>query len=101
MTWPPGPASPRPPSTPGTAGDAVPAPSASATPSDIDEARSNDGSTSTPTPHLSPGATTVTRPELPLGTWGRIRREEVGPNRFRARARFRDYDGHTRDVEAW
>jgi integrase len=43
----------------------------------------------------------VARPELPLGTWGRIRREELGPNRFRARARFHDYDGHTRDVEAW
>ncbi len=43
----------------------------------------------------------MARPELPLGTWGRIRREEMGPNRFRARARFRDYDGHTRDVEAW
>jgi hypothetical protein len=43
----------------------------------------------------------VPRPELPLGTWGQIRREQVGPQRFRARARFRDYDGVTRDVEAW
>jgi len=51
-------------------------------------------------PRLTLGGT-VARPELPLGIWGRIRREEMGPNRFRARARFRDYDGHTRDVEAW
>jgi integrase len=43
----------------------------------------------------------VARPQLPVGTWGNIRREQVGPNRFRARARFRDYDGITRDVEAW
>jgi integrase len=38
---------------------------------------------------------------LPVGTWGRIRREEIGPRQYRARARFRDYDGITRDVEAW
>ena len=43
----------------------------------------------------------MARPELPLGTWGRIRREEINPGRFRARVRFRDYDGRTRDVEAW
>lgn len=43
----------------------------------------------------------MARPELAPGTWGRIRREEMGPNRFRARARFRDFDGRTRDVEAW
>jgi integrase len=42
----------------------------------------------------------VARPELPIGTWGKIRTEKVGPNRFYARARFRDYDGKTRDVEA-
>ena len=42
----------------------------------------------------------MARPELPIGTWGNIRTEKVGPNRFCARARFRDYDGKTRDVEA-
>jgi integrase len=42
----------------------------------------------------------VARPELPIGTWGNIRTEKLGPNRFRARARFRDYDGKTRDIEA-
>jgi integrase len=40
------------------------------------------------------------RPPLPIGTWGNIRTEQLGPSRFRARARFRDYDGITRDVEA-
>lgn len=42
----------------------------------------------------------MARPELPVGTWGKIRTEKLGPHRFRARARFRDYDGKTRDVEA-
>jgi integrase len=42
----------------------------------------------------------VARPPLPIGTWGNIRTETLGPNRFCARARFRDYDGKTRDVEA-
>src|SRR5690349_12907674 len=42
----------------------------------------------------------MARPELPLGTWGKIRTEKLGPNRFCARARFRDYDGRTRDIEA-
>jgi integrase len=42
----------------------------------------------------------VARPELPIGTWGKIRTEKLGPNRFCARARFRDYDGKTRDIEA-
>ncbi|MEU7779197.1 tyrosine-type recombinase/integrase [Micromonospora parva] len=42
----------------------------------------------------------MARPELPLGTWGKIRTQQLGPNRFRARARFRDYDGKTRDIEA-
>jgi integrase len=40
------------------------------------------------------------RPQLPVGTWGAIRREQAGPRSWRARARFRDYDGVTRDVEA-
>src|SRR5688572_19778173 len=42
----------------------------------------------------------MARPPLPIGTWGKIRIEKLGPNRFRARARFRDYDGKTRDIEA-
>jgi integrase len=42
----------------------------------------------------------MARPPLPIGTWGKIRTEKLGPNRHRARARFRDYDGTTRDVEA-
>ncbi|MFJ8582635.1 tyrosine-type recombinase/integrase [Micromonospora sp. NPDC093277] len=42
----------------------------------------------------------MARPEPPVGTWGKIRTEKLGPNRFRARARFRDYDGKTRDIEA-
>ncbi|TNH24392.1 site-specific integrase [Micromonospora orduensis] len=42
----------------------------------------------------------MARPPLPIGTWGNIRTEKLAPNRFCARARFRDYDGKTRDVEA-
>ncbi len=42
----------------------------------------------------------MARPPLPVGTWGAIRTEQLGPNRHCARARFRDYDGTTRDVEA-
>src|SRR6266542_3104760 len=42
----------------------------------------------------------MARPPLPIGTRGKIRTEKLGPNRFCARARFRDYDGKTRDVEA-
>ncbi|TCB87728.1 site-specific integrase [Micromonospora zingiberis] len=41
----------------------------------------------------------MARPELPIGTSGKIRTERLGPGRFRARARFRDYDGVTRDIE--
>jgi integrase len=37
---------------------------------------------------------------MPIGTWGNIRTEKLGPTRFCARARFRDYDGKTRDIEA-
>src|SRR6476660_2130167 len=58
-------------------------------------------------PSASPPASTCsakchwsTRPELPIGTSGKVRIEKLGPNRFRARARFRDYDGKTGDVEA-
>ena len=42
----------------------------------------------------------MARPETSVGTWGNIRTEKLGPARFCARARFRDYDGKTRDVEA-
>lgn len=38
------------------------------------------------------------RPPLPVGTWGAVRTERV-PGGYRARARFRDYDGRTRDIE--
>ncbi|MEV6816488.1 site-specific integrase, partial [Micromonospora sp. NPDC051296] len=41
----------------------------------------------------------MARPELPIGTSGKIRTERLGPGRFRARVRFRDYDGVTRDIE--
>ncbi|MGH3729543.1 MAG: tyrosine-type recombinase/integrase [Micromonosporaceae bacterium] len=41
------------------------------------------------------------RHPLPLGTWGKIRRKQGATGRFQARARFRDHDGVTRDVEAW
>lgn len=40
------------------------------------------------------------RPQMPPGTWGKIRRQQVRPNLWRARSRFRDFDGITRDVEA-
>ncbi|MFI1994590.1 tyrosine-type recombinase/integrase [Actinoplanes sp. NPDC020271] len=42
----------------------------------------------------------MARPSLSIGTYGTIRTEELGPNRSRARTRFRDYDGRIRDVEA-
>ena len=41
------------------------------------------------------------RRPLPLGSWGKIARREVAPGRWRATARFRDFDGKTRQVEAW
>lgn len=41
------------------------------------------------------------RPPLPLGTWGKIRRHKLSSGRWRARGRYRDADGVTRDVEAW
>lgn len=43
----------------------------------------------------------MSRPPLPVGTWGKVKRTEVAPGRWVARARFRDYDGRTRLVEAW
>jgi integrase len=39
------------------------------------------------------------RPPLPVGTYGRIKTYELGPNSVRARTRYRDYDGITRPVE--
>ncbi|MEU7616576.1 site-specific integrase [Micromonospora rifamycinica] len=42
----------------------------------------------------------MARPPLPIGTWGNIRTEKLGPNRYCARTRYRDHDGKTRDVEA-
>lgn len=36
---------------------------------------------------------------MSLGTWGRIRRYQVGPKSWRAMANYRDYDGVTRPVE--
>lgn len=41
------------------------------------------------------------RKPLPLGTWGRVSRMEIAPGRWRSLARFRDFDGRTRQVEAW
>lgn len=41
------------------------------------------------------------RPPLPIGTAGAIRFERIGPKKVRARCRYRDTDGVTRDVEAW
>jgi integrase len=41
------------------------------------------------------------RPPLPIGTAGSIRFERHGPKSVRARCRYRDTDGVTRDVEAW
>lgn len=39
------------------------------------------------------------RPPLVLGTWGSINRKQLGPKQWVAYARFRDYDGVTRQVE--
>lgn len=41
------------------------------------------------------------RPPLPLGTWGKIKRQKVQNGRWRSFARYRDTDGITRQVEAW
>lgn len=40
----------------------------------------------------------MARPPLPLGSWGRIARTRLGPNRWEATCRYRDMDGHTRVV---
>lgn len=41
------------------------------------------------------------KPPLPLGTWGKVRRQKASGGQWRARARYRDTDGVTRSVEAW
>lgn len=41
----------------------------------------------------------MARPPLPLGTWGRIRVYQHGPNTWRATAKYKDFDGVTRPVE--
>jgi integrase len=41
----------------------------------------------------------MARPPLPLGSWGRIKRTELGPGNWVAKARVRDLDGVTRLVE--
>lgn len=38
------------------------------------------------------------RPPLPIGTWGAISTRAAGVGRYRARCKFRDYDGAVRDV---
>lgn len=40
------------------------------------------------------------RPRLPISTFGAISTTEVGPGRFRATTRFRDWDGQSRKVTA-
>ncbi|MBG0564893.1 site-specific integrase [Actinoplanes aureus] len=41
----------------------------------------------------------MARPQLPIGTAGKVRHTQVGKSTWRARCSFRDYDGVTRDVE--
>lgn len=41
----------------------------------------------------------MARPPLPIGAWGRISRKEITPGVWRALARFRDFDGVTRQLE--
>src|SRR3954447_13134661 len=49
----------------------------------------------------------MSRPPLPIGTWGRIRTcvdafdKRGKPSRHRALAQYRDFDGRTRQVEAY
>lgn len=40
------------------------------------------------------------RPRLPVSTFGTIKTAKVGPGRYRAYTRFRDWDGETRQVSA-
>jgi integrase len=41
----------------------------------------------------------VPRPPLPIGSWGKVKRTELGKGRWVAKARVRDIDGVTRLVE--
>ncbi len=41
------------------------------------------------------------RPPLPIGTYGKILTTKLGPQRFRAWANYRDYDGITRRVQRY
>lgn len=41
------------------------------------------------------------RPRLDLGTWGKITRTEIAESKWRARARFRDFTGRTKQREAY
>lgn len=41
----------------------------------------------------------MARPPMPIGTWGKITRTNLGDGRWRARAKYRDFDGRTRLVE--
>ncbi|CAM3736829.1 site-specific integrase [Tsukamurella ocularis] len=41
----------------------------------------------------------MARPPLPLGTWGEITRAQTASGQWRARAKYRDWDGRTRTVE--
>lgn len=43
----------------------------------------------------------MSRPRLELGTWGKITRTEVAEGKWRARARFRDFTGKTKQVESY
>lgn len=45
--------------------------------------------------------TTLPRARLPLGTWGQITRMQLKPKIWRARAKFRSFDGSVRRYEAW
>jgi hypothetical protein len=41
----------------------------------------------------------MARPPLPIGTFGSITTKEVRPGVYRARTRFRDFDGVTREIK--
>lgn len=43
----------------------------------------------------------MSRPRLELGTWGKITRTEISMGKWRARARFRDFTGKTKQREAY
>lgn len=47
------------------------------------------------------GVAEMPRPRLELGTWGKITRTEIAESKWRARARFRDFTGGTKQREAY